>query len=102
MEPSVEYLFSVKAMVHGHHEYFRAGVKFQWALEVCLLPSSDVESRSLPTHALAEEISEDGIFSLNSPFGSGRDCLPVVLNLKYFNNTIHTVHTYVYHIYSNY
>jgi len=24
---------------------------------------------SLPTHVLAEEIPEDGIFSLNSPFG---------------------------------
>jgi len=48
---------------------------------------------------LAEEIPEDGIFS---PFGSGRGCLPVVLNLKYFNNTIHTAHTYTYHIHSNY
>jgi len=27
---------------------------------------------SLPTHMLAEEIPEDGIFSLNFPFGSGR------------------------------
>jgi len=24
----VEHLFSVEAMVHGYHEYFRAGVKF--------------------------------------------------------------------------
>jgi len=28
MELSVEHLFGVEAMVHGYHEYFRAGVKF--------------------------------------------------------------------------
>ena len=46
-------------------------------------------SSSLPTHALAEEIPEYGIFALSSPFGSGRGCLPLVFNLKYFNNAIH-------------
>jgi len=39
------------------------------SLEFCLLPSSDIESRSLSMHVLAEEIPEDGIFSLNSPSG---------------------------------
>jgi len=47
MEPSVGHVFSVEAMVCTH-------------------------MFSLPMHALAEEIPEDGIFSLNSPFGSGK------------------------------
>jgi len=37
-------------------------LNFVWPLKFCLLPSSDVKSRSLPTHALmAEEIPKDGI-----------------------------------------
>jgi len=47
VEPSVGHMFSVEAMVCMH-------------------------TFSLPTHVLAEETLEDGIFSLNSPFGSGR------------------------------
>jgi len=95
MEPSVEHMFSVKAMVLGMQLLVKCwDAKILYGpFKFCLLPSSDVESRSLPTHALAEEIPEDGIFSLNSPFGLGRGCLPVVLNLKYFNNAIHMAHT---------
>jgi len=75
-------------------------LNFVWPLEFCLLPS-DVESRSLPMHVLAEEILKDSIFSLNSPFRSDRGCLPVVLNLKYLNNTFHATLTYMYRIHSN-
>ena len=35
---------------------------------------SAVQLSSLPTHALAEEIAEQGIFTLNVPFGLGRGC----------------------------
>ena len=34
-----------------------------------------VELSSLPTHVLAEQIAEQGIFTLNAPFGSGRGVL---------------------------
>jgi len=47
MEPGMGHVFSVEAMVCTH-------------------------AFSLPTHMLAEEIPEDNIFSLNSPFRSGR------------------------------
>jgi len=105
MEPSMEHLFSLEAMVLGYYEYFRAGVKF------CMGPSSFAcyHHQTLNPEVclrmprwqkkypkMAEEIPEDGIFSLNSPFGSGRGCLPVVLNLKCFNNTIHAGCTYAY------
>ena len=41
---------------------------------------------SLPMHAFAEKIPDDG---LNSPFGSGKGCLRVDINWKYFNNAIY-------------
>ena len=56
-----------------------------------MLPDQGIEISSLPMHTLAEEIPDDGIFELNSPLGSGRGCLQVVFNLKYFNNAIHTI-----------
>jgi len=97
----VEHVFSVEAMVCGYHEYFKAGVKFRMGpLSFACYLSSDVEFRSLPTHALAEEIPENGIFSLNSPFRSGiyRGCLPVVLNLKYQHHQCRS-HIHVLHIF---
>ena len=49
----------------------------------------------LPTQALAEEIHEDGIFALSSPFGLGKSCLRLIFNLQYFNNAIYSLaHTY--------
>ena len=42
-------------------------------------------------HALAEEISDYGIFELISLLTLGRGCLRVLFIQKYFNNAIHTV-----------
>jgi len=111
MEPSMEHVFSVEAMVHGYYEYKNAwdtsiSEMLRCEREVGNIHNTFVVAIKDQKFAyacvkLAEEIPEDGIFLLNSPFRSGRGCLPVVLNLKYFNNTIHAAHTYAYHIYSN-
>jgi len=97
----MEHLFSVEAMVRGYLKYFRAGIKF------CMGPSSFAcyyhqTLNPEVCHWQKKYPKMAGIFSLNTPFGSGRGCLPVVLNLKYFNKAIHATHTYVYCIYSNY
>ena len=48
---------------------FWAGDKFAYGPLLWASADRDIEFSSLPTHALAEEISGDGIFELNSPLG---------------------------------
>jgi len=101
----MEHLFSVEAMVCGYHKYFRAGVKFCMGpmCFACYHHQMLNPKVCLHTHCQKKLYPKMyGIFSLNSPFRSSRGCLPVVLNLKYFNNTIHAAHTYAYRMYSNY
>jgi len=70
MEPSVEQVFSVEAMVRGYHEYFRASVKF------CMGSSSFAcyhHQTSNPEVCLRMRWQKKypkmaSIFSLNSPF----------------------------------
>ena len=60
----MEHLFSVEAMVHGYHKYFRAGVKFRMGplSFACYHHQTSNPEVCLSMHALAEEIPEDCIF----------------------------------------
>ena len=64
--------------------------KAAWLRETTSADQS-VEFSSLPMHALAEEISDDGIFELSSTLALGRDCLQIVFKQKYFSNAIHAI-----------
>ena len=66
---------------------FLAGSKIVYKPLLWASPDWGFEFSSLPMHALAEEIPDNGIFELNSLLALGRSCLQVVFNWKYFNNS---------------
>jgi len=80
MEPSVENLFSVEAMVCGYHKYFRAGVKFHMGPLSFACYHHQTSNPEVCLCTCWQKKYPKIVFSHST--------LPVVLNLKYFNNTI--------------